>query len=163
MSWVNIPWYTQFFQFVESHFIISEFPWIISLNVWVFFHSLCFSPRTQLYVSGMSFSCLLCPLFPSLFLSWLFASRFFQLCLHSVIIYSLHFSSSFIFSTYSPPHFSSVFFSFFFVVFIHQGNCFIEYTFILIHSELSGWDFHLLGSVLHLPGSFAALSHVFFQ
>lgn len=47
------------------------------------------------------------------------------------------------------------------MVFIHQDNCFIEYTFILIHGKLLGQDFHLLVSVLHLLVSFAAPSTFF--
>lgn len=58
------------------------------------------------------------------------------------------------------PHLSSVFFNFFFMVFVHQANCFTECIFILIHDKLSGPERHLIGSIFHLQDSFATLFYI---
>lgn len=62
--------------------------------------------------------------------------------------------------TRPPPHLSSVFFNFFFMVFVHQANCFAECIFILIHDKLSGPECHLIGSIFHLQDSFATLFYI---
>lgn len=88
-----------------------------------------------------------------------FSSYFFPLCLHSIFIYLLHFSSSFIFPL-TRPHTSPLCISLIFsMVFVHQANCF-ECIFILIHDKLSGPERHLIGSIFHLQDSFVTLFYI---
>lgn len=145
-----------------TYFITRKFPWIITLNIWVFFYCTCFSSRNStehirdvlplffMYIISITLFMVSLSLNVSsnrVFILWLFIP---YISAHlSCFSLTLHVTSGFLY--------------FCFVVFIRQGHCFIEYILALIHGKLLARGFYLLVSILQLLVSFVALSHIFFK